>query len=118
MSDLPPMPDPTDPGMSSPQVQLISQLSKTSPVLALLAMLTIGGGSGTLASLFIAPAIDDALEKHVDDAYAHPELVRRLDKMEDRVASMEGKLENQGETLKETNRGIDAVLLKLGQVNP
>lgn len=93
----------------SGHLAVVGELAKSSPGLAAIA-LVFGLGGGTLGSVFVAPVVEDELEKHAADPYAHGEQFTRIDRNEDRLERIERTLDRQGTDLSEIKAGLAAAI--------
>jgi hypothetical protein len=71
---------------------VLLQMFQKSPGLALVAIIVLGGGGGTVGSVFVAPLIDDALEEHENDTRAHATEFAKLEDLTKRYDTIEARL--------------------------
>lgn len=110
---------PTDPGLAPVSDPLPAiptgrtdiagwaSLFQRQPLIALVGFVLLGGGAGTMGSVFVSPLVDSALAEHEGNDRAHD-----VDRLADRLDRIESKVDAQGATLRDVDDAIrDAVQL-------
>jgi hypothetical protein len=95
------------------QLNQITALLERSPIAGLVALLAIGGGAGTLGSIFVAPVVDDALDEHARDPFAHASEFSQLREFDARLTAIERQLSTQGEQIATVSRDVKAAIVLL-----
>jgi hypothetical protein len=96
----------------------IAALATRSPALALAALFVVGGGAGTLGSVFVAPVVDDALEDHARDPFAHASEFSQLRDVEQRLDAIEAQLGEQGRQIGDVSGDLKAAIRLLETRRP
>lgn len=86
------------------QVQRLNMfvgLAAKQPALALVGLFVMAGGGGTLGSMYVAPLVDEGLAAHESNDRAH-----NVDRIEDRLAALERKLDDQSVDLADVKGSV------------
>lgn len=103
-------PEPTEETETVQHLNAIAALATRSPALALAALFLVGGGAGTVGSIYVAPVVDDALEEHASDPHAHATEFAQLRNVEQRLDAIERKLDAQGSQLSATSADLKTAI--------